>query len=114
MSHSQQSMAQHGLFAHFSRWLKEVFIQRLLNERQKLLEDQHLAARKVSSVDERLARLEIKIQQQTGAYEKEIELLNQKLLTAREENLELIRSQIKFLKSEMEETRARVLESEEP
>jgi hypothetical protein len=40
-------------------------------------------------------------------------LLNQKLLTAREENLELIRSQIKFLKSEMEATRARVLETDE-
>jgi uncharacterized coiled-coil protein SlyX len=79
-----------------------------------LLADQEVAARKVSTVDERLARLETKIQQQTSAYEKEIELLNQKLLTAREENLELIRSQIKFLKSEMEATRTRVLESELP
>jgi len=105
---------QHGFVAHFAQWLKHAFVQRLIHDRQKLLADQEVAARKVSSVDERLARLEIKIQQQTAAYEKEIELLNQKLLTAREENLELIRSQIKFLKSEMETTRARVLESAEP
>ena len=99
---------------HFAHWLKQAFVQRLINDRQKLMADQEVAARKVSSVDERLARLESKIQQQTAAYEKEIELLNQKLLTAREENLELIRSQIKFLKSEMEATRARVLEADEP
>jgi uncharacterized coiled-coil protein SlyX len=114
--HSQrdESMMQLGFLGHFAQWLKHAFVQRLIHDRQKLLADQEVAARKVSSVDERLARLETKIQQQTAAYEKEIELLNQKLLTAREENLELIRSQIKFLKSEMEATRARVLEAEEP
>jgi hypothetical protein len=108
----KQALTQHGFMTHFAHWLKQAFVQRLINDRQKLLADQEVAARKVSSVDERLARLETRIQQQTSAYEKEIELLNKKLLTAREENLELIRSQIKFLKSEMETTRARVLESE--
>lgn len=110
----KEAMTQYGFMSHFAHWLKQTFVQRLIDDRQKLLADQEVAARKVSTVDERLARLETKIQQQTSAYEKEIELLNQKLLTAREENLELIRSQIKFLKSEMETTRARVLESEEP
>jgi uncharacterized coiled-coil protein SlyX len=114
LSHPPEPMSHHSLFAHFSQWLKQAFVQRLINDRQQLLAEREVAARKVSSVDERLARLETKIQQQTTAYEKEIELLNQKLLTAREENLELVRSQIKFLKSEMESTRARVLESEEP
>jgi hypothetical protein len=113
-AHSDEPLTQHGFVTHLAHWLKQAFVQRLINDRQKLLADQEVAARKVSTVDERLARLETKIQQQTAAYEKEIELLNQKLLTAREENLELIRSQIKFLKSEMETTRARVLESEVP
>jgi hypothetical protein len=113
LSRRDESTIAHGFIAHFAQWLKQAFVQRLIQDRQKLLADQDVAARKVSSVDERLARLETKIQQQTAAYEKEIELLNQKLLTAREENLELIRSQIKFLKSEMEATRARVLEAEE-
>jgi uncharacterized coiled-coil protein SlyX len=112
VSQRREAMLQQGLFMHLTRWLKQAFVQRLINDRQKMLDDQTVAVRKVSSVDERLARLETKIQQQTAAYEKEIELLNQKLLTAREENLELIRSQIKFLKSEMDTTRARVLESE--
>jgi uncharacterized coiled-coil protein SlyX len=113
-SERDEAITQHGFITHFAHWLKQAFVQRLIHDRQKLIADQEVAARKVSSVDERLARLETKIQQQTAAYEKEIELLNQKLLTAREENLELIRSQIKFLKSEMEATRARVLESAEP
>jgi hypothetical protein len=113
-SQRDESITQPRFIAHFAQWLKQAFVQRLIHDRQKLLADQEVAVRKVSSVDERLARLETKIQQQTAAYEKEIELLNQKLLTAREENLELIRSQIKFLKSEMEGTRARVFEAEEP
>jgi hypothetical protein len=108
----QELTLRQGLLRHLSEWLKQTFVQRILSDRQKLLDDQQVAARKVTSVDERLARLETKIQQQTAAYEKEIELLNQKLLSAREENLELIRSQIKFLKSEMEAARARVLEAE--
>ena len=112
LSEPQETVLQHGMFTHLAQWLKHAFVQRLISDRQKMLDDQTVAVRKVSSVDERLARLETKIQQQTAAYEKEIELLNQKLLTAREENLELIRSQIKFLKSEMEATRVRVLESE--
>jgi uncharacterized coiled-coil protein SlyX len=112
LSQRDEPITQYRFLAQLSHWLKQAFVQRLIHDRQKLLADHEVAARKVSSVDERLARLETKIQQQTAAYEREIALLNQKLLTAREENLELIRSQIKFLKSEMEATRARVLESE--
>jgi hypothetical protein len=102
-----------GVFAHLTHWLKEAFIQRLMNDRKELLATQQEATLKVLAVDERLARLEMKIQQETSSYEKQIEQLNRELLTAREENLELIRGQIKLLKAEMEDARKRVLETEE-
>lgn len=109
----KHSELRQGVFAHLSHWLKEAFVQRLLADRKELLETQQAATLKVLAVDQRLARLELKIQQETASYEKQIEQLNRELLTAREENLELIRGQIKLLKAEMEDARKRVLEAEE-
>jgi len=109
----RQDQLPRGVFAHLTHWLKETFIQRLLADRKELLDTQQEATMKVLAVDQRLARLELKIQQETASYEKQIEQLNRELLTAREENLELIRGQINLLKAEMEDARKRVLEAEE-
>ncbi len=111
-SADQETAVRQGIFAHLTQWLKHAFVQRLLSDRKTLLETQQAATMKVLAVDERLARLELKIQEETSSYEKQIEQLNRELLTAREENLELIRGQIKLLKAEMEDARKRVLESE--
>jgi uncharacterized coiled-coil protein SlyX len=73
---------------------------------------QEAATKSVLAVDERLARLEGKIQEEIAMYQKQIEDLSGELLTAREENLELIRYQINLLKSRMETARVRVLGSE--
>jgi hypothetical protein len=109
---TRDTMLRQSLLAHMAEWLKHAFVQRLVRDRQNLIEAQHIAAQKVSSMDERLARVEAKIQKETAAYEKQIEQLGRELSSAREENRELIRTQIRLLKSEMETTRARVLESE--
>jgi uncharacterized coiled-coil protein SlyX len=108
----QEALLRRGLLPHLAEWLKQAFVQRLVTDRQKLLTTQETATMKVLAVDERLARLEAKIQEETSSYEKQIDHLNRELLTAREENLDLIRAQIKLLKSEMDEARARVLGSE--
>jgi len=105
---------RHGIIAHLTEWMKQTFVQRLMRDRQKLAATQQEATMKLLDVDDRLARLEIKIQKETATYEKQIEQLSRELLTSREENLELIRAQISLLKSEMENARNRVLESEEP
>ena len=101
-----------GLASHLAEWFKATFVQRLLSDREKLLVTQDAATKSVLAVDERLARLEGKIQEEIAMYQKQIEDLSGELLTAREENLELIRYQINLLKSRMETARVRVLESE--
>jgi hypothetical protein len=101
-----------SLRMHLAQWLKQAFVQRLVSDRQQLMAAQEVATRKVLAVDDRVARLELKIQEKNATYEKQIEQLNRALLTAREENRELIRAQIRLVKSEMEATRARILESE--
>jgi archaellum component FlaC len=101
-----------GLLAYMAQWLKQAFVKRLVSDRESLLATQGQATRQVVEIDERLSRLETRIQKETGSYERQIERLSRELLTAREENLHLIRSQINLLKSEMAAARARVLESE--
>jgi len=108
----RDTILRQSLLAHMAEWLKHAFVQRLVRDRQNLIETQQIAAQKVSSMDERLARVEAKVQKETAAYEKQIEELSRELSTAREENRELIRTQIRLLKSEMETARARVWESE--
>jgi hypothetical protein len=108
----EQEMLRRGILAHLAEWVKQAFIQRLVRDRETLAATQQHATMKILAVDDRLARLEAKIHQETSSYEKQIEQLSRELLTAREENLELIRSQIGLLKSEMETARARVLESD--
>jgi hypothetical protein len=108
----EQEMLRQGLLTHLAEWFKHAVIQRLVRDREKLAVTQQEATMKILAVDDRLARLEAKIHKETSSYEKQIEQLSRELLTAREENLELIRAQITLLKSEMETARARVLESD--
>jgi len=102
-----------GLMAHLAQWFKQSFIQRLVKDRARLMATQQTATLQVMAIDKRLAKLEARIKEENSGYEKKIEELNKQLLTAREENLELIRAQIRNLKYEMDANRVRLLESEE-
>jgi len=107
--HASALMRQ-GLIPHLSRWLKEKFVRRLIADRAQLLETQQAAALKTLALDQRLARVEVQIQQQNQAYERRIEDLNRELDAAKAENRELIQAQIIQVKAEMEAARARLLE----
>jgi hypothetical protein len=70
-----------------------------------LLATQQAAALKLLTVDERLAKIERQIQQIHREYEQRIDGLLKDLITAKEENRELIRAKIALLKAEMEKGR---------
>ncbi len=107
--HRNDALLRQGLMAQMSRWLKETFISRLLSERQNMLAVQEVATLKALAVDERLSKLETEIQEKNEAYQKRIDVLSRELLTAREENRELIRGQIAHLKAEMAAARKRIV-----
>ncbi len=104
-----QAVIRTGLIPHLSQWLKGRLVRRLITDRAELLATQRAAALKALAVDERLARIERQLQQQNQAYERRIEALTREVLTAKEENRELIRSKITQVKAEMEAARARML-----
>jgi hypothetical protein len=94
-----------GVIAHLTQWLKQKFVQRLVSDRAQLLATQQAAALKVLAVDQRLANVEHHIEQRSQQYEQRIDDLLKALITAREENRELIRAKIALLKAEMEKDR---------
>jgi len=91
-----------GVIANLSRWLKQKMVQRLVSDRAQLLATQQAAARKLQTVDQRLAKVERQIRQINQQYEQRIDALLNELDTAKEENRELIRDKIALVKAEME------------
>ena len=101
-------MDQPGLVLHLSQWLKQKFVQRLVADRAGLLQTQAAATRTLATVDERLARIEEQIQQQSHAYEQRIGTLTCELLGG-EEELRADPGQDDQVKAEMEAARARLV-----
>jgi endonuclease/exonuclease/phosphatase family metal-dependent hydrolase len=94
-----------GVMASFARWLQQKMVRRLVSDRAQLLATQQVAALKLRTVDERLSKIEGQIQQINQEYEQRIDALLKELITAKEENRELIRAKIVLVKAEMEKAR---------
>ena len=104
-----QAILREGLLPSLRQWLQQKLVRKLIADRVNLLEAQQAATLKVLAVDERLARVEAQVQQQTQHYERRIEELTRELLAAKEESRELIRAQIERVKAEMAAARASLL-----
>jgi hypothetical protein len=107
------AMIRKGLIPHLSQWLKQKLVRKLIADRAQLLETQQAVAHKVMAVEERLSRIEQQIQRQNDTYQARIEALTRELLTAKEENCELIRARITQVQAEMGATRARLMAQSE-
>ena len=94
-----------GVIANLTQWLKKNLVRRLVSDRAQLLATQEAAALTVLAVDERLTKIEQKIEVRNQDYERRIDQLLNALSNAKAENREMIRAQIMFLKAEMEKER---------
>jgi hypothetical protein len=103
-----QALLRGKLLPDLRRWLKQKLVRKLATDRSSLLEAQQAAARKAAVTDQRLARIESQISQQNRAYEQRIAELTCELLSAKEENRELIRARIAEVKAEMAAAQARL------
>jgi len=103
-----KSLLKNKVAGSLTHWLKQKFVRKVVSDRAELLATQESAALQAIEVDERLARIENQIRQQTESYERRIEELTLELLAAREENRELIRARIAQVKLEMETVRDRL------
>jgi hypothetical protein len=82
-------------------WIKSAFLQRLISQRQQLLNDEAEATRRTMVIEEKLTNLQSALQTRISAYEARIERLEQELTAATLDNRELIRAQIELLKEKV-------------
>jgi hypothetical protein len=94
---TQQQQIRTGLI----EWLKTAFVQRLLTQRQHLLNTEDEATRRTMVIEEKLSSLQTTLQARISAYENRIERLEVELTAATAENRDLIRSQIDLLKEKV-------------
>jgi hypothetical protein len=104
-----QAVVRAGLLPHLGQWLKQKLVRKLIADREQLLATQQAAAQKVRAVEERLSRIERQVRRQNDTYQARIEALTRELLTAKEENRELIRARIAQVKAEMAAARRRLV-----
>jgi hypothetical protein len=98
-----------GLIPHLGYWLKQKLVQKLMTDRARMLETQRAATLIATAVEKRLAKIELQVQRQNGAYQQHIEALTRQLEAAKEENRALICERIDRVKAEREAAQTRTI-----
>lgn len=96
-----------GLLDQMSRWLKEQFIVRLIDQRNEAIDNQAGASSKLEQINTRLNKLQPEIRERIATYERRIEDLEKELLESTAINRELIQSRILMARKELEIEKAR-------
>lgn len=104
-SENLRSAARAGLFAHLSQWLSRALTQRLLSQRQLLLDTQSTAAAEMAELEARLAKVQAPLQVRLQAYEYRIAELEKELDARNAENRELLKAKIEVLRKQLEAQR---------
>lgn len=100
-----QRATRAGVMAHLSRWLSQAFTRRLILDRQLLLEAQRKAAAEMAELEARLEKVQAPLQDRLVAYERRIADLEKELAARGDENRELLKAQIEFMRKQLESQR---------
>ena len=92
-----------NLIPHLAAWLKQKFLQVLMQQRAGLIETQEVATRQMLLFEQRLAKVQKQMEQRIRAYETRINGLEHELASAEEKNRHLIRAQIESERYQFEE-----------
>ncbi|MDB6121329.1 MAG: hypothetical protein JWQ71_322 [Pedosphaera sp.] len=96
-----------GLIPHLTRLLKEKVVMRLISNRETLLDTQEAATLEITTLEERLEKIQAPLGERLKAYEKRITELEKELEAKGEENRELIKAKILLAKKQLETERNR-------
>lgn len=96
-----------GLMQQLAGWLKQHFVQRLVQQRNDALAAEAQAAGHVDLINERLTRLQPEIRERVAEYERRIAQLERELTDANEVSSELIKTKISLARKELEIEKAK-------
>lgn len=91
------------LLPQLAAWLKQKFLQVLLQQRAGLIATHEAATEEMLGFERRLAKIQAQMTERTSAYEQRIKSLEAELSCAAEQNRALIRRQIDSMRLEMKE-----------
>ena len=99
--------ARTGLIDHLSQWFSRLLTQRLISQRQLLLETHDNAATEMAALEERLEKVQAPLQVRLAAYEHRIAELEKDLAARGEENRELLKAKIETMRKQLEAERGK-------
>lgn len=102
-----QAAARAGLLSHFARWASDKLTQRLVSQRNELLNAHQKAAVEMAELEARLEKVQAPLQERLKAYEQRIQDLEKELAAKGEENRELIKVKIEIVRKQLEIERGR-------
>jgi hypothetical protein len=97
-----QAAARAGLIAQLARWLSEKMTQKLISQREQLLDAHQSAAVEIAELEARLEKVHAPLQERLRVYEQRIAELEKDLMLKGEENRELIRAKIQIARKQLE------------
>ncbi|MGN6555112.1 MAG: hypothetical protein ACTHLW_15500 [Verrucomicrobiota bacterium] len=101
-SEKVQAAVRSGFMAQFARWMSEKMTQKLISQRQQLLDAHQTAAIEMAELEARLEKVQAPLEQRLRAYERRIVDLEKELSIKGEENRELIKAKIHMIRKQLE------------
>jgi DNA-directed RNA polymerase subunit RPC12/RpoP len=86
-----ETLVRTGLLPHLARLMMDKLFRAVLNQRAQLMDSQSLATTRLVEMEERLLRIQERMQDRLLGYEQRIKELEQELAAREEENRELVR-----------------------
>jgi len=91
-----------ALIPHLARMMMNRLVQALFAQRESLIDTQAEATKRMSELEERIARAQVSVQGRFAAYENRIAVLERQLAAAEEEKRDLMRQNFQLAKKALE------------
>jgi len=96
------------LLPHLARLMMDKLVQKLVSQREHLLDTQQRAVADMAELEERLEKVHAPLQDRLRAYEQRIGDLEKELALKGEENRELIKAKIQMARKQLEAAKERL------
>ncbi len=91
-----------GMIPHLARMMMNRLVQALISQRAHLMNTQEQGTGRIEEMEQRLAKVQAQFEQRVRVYQERIEQLKQDLAVKEQENLELMRTNFKLARQNVE------------
>ena len=100
-----QAVVRNGLVPYLARLMKDKLFRGMASQRAHLLKVQHAGAAQVAELEQRLAKIQMQLQNRVAAYERRIAELEKEVSAKEQANRELLNTKMQLMKQALEAAR---------